>query len=67
MLAGAQARSGFAVGNKYIATFRTQDLQNVSADKSIELTVTGSFYRNAKKSLVQATDTVRVFEHHAQH
>jgi hypothetical protein len=67
MLAGAKARSGLAVGNKYIATFRTQDLQNVSAGKSIELTVTGSFNRSAKKALVQATDTVRVFEHHAQH
>jgi hypothetical protein len=67
MLAGAKAKSGLAVGNKYIATFRTQDLQNVTPGKSVELTVTGSFNRNAKKSLVQATDTVRVFEHHAQH
>jgi hypothetical protein len=66
-LAGAQAKSGFAVGNKYIATFRTQDLQNVQAGRSVELTVTGSFNRTAKKALVQASDTVRIFEHHAQH
>jgi len=59
---GAKARSGFAVGKTYIATFRTQDLQRVTTGKSVEeLTVRGSFNRGGKKALVQASDTVRIF------
>jgi hypothetical protein len=59
---GAKARSGFAIGNKYIATFRTQDLQDVTHAKSVELTVKGVFNHDGKQALVQASDTVRVFE-----
>jgi hypothetical protein len=59
---GASAKLGFAVGNVYTATFRTQDLQDVSPGKSVILTVKGKFQRDGKDALVQASDTVKVIK-----
>lgn len=59
---GAPAKFGFAHGNVYFATFRTQDLQNVTPGKSVELTVKGKFFNNGQDALVQASDTVRIIK-----
>jgi feruloyl esterase len=57
---GAPAKFGFAHGNVYYATFRIQDLQDVTPGKSVTFTVKGKFTK-AQDALVQASDTVRVF------
>jgi hypothetical protein len=59
---GAPVKFGFAHGNVYYATFRTQDLQNVTPRKSITFTVKGKFKKDGKDALVQASDTIRVIE-----
>ena len=59
---GASAKLGFAIGNVYTATFRTQDLQDVTPGKSVTFTVKGKFQRDGKDALVQASDTVRVIK-----
>ena len=43
---GASAKLGFAIGNVYSATFRTQDLQDVTPGKSVTFTVKGKFQRD---------------------
>jgi hypothetical protein len=58
---GAPAKFGFAHGNVYYATFRTQDLQDVTPGKSVTFTVKGKFTKG-QDALVQANDTVWVFE-----
>jgi len=58
---GASAKLGFAVGNVYTATFRTQDLKGVKPGKSVTLTVKGKFTKG-QDALVQASDTVRVIK-----
>jgi hypothetical protein len=57
---GAPAKHGFAVGNTYTATFRTQDLQNIKPGKSVTLTLKGKFRKDGKDALVQASDSVKV-------
>jgi hypothetical protein len=57
---GAPAKFGFAHGNIYYATFRTQDLQNVTPGKSVTFTVKGKFVVDGKDALVQANDTIKV-------
>lgn len=59
---GAPAKFGFAHGNVYYATFRIQDLQDVTPGKSVTFTVKGKFQKDGKDALVQASDTIRVFE-----
>jgi len=58
---GAPAKFGFAHGNVYYATFRIQDLQGVTPGKSVTFTVKGKFTKG-QDALVQASDTVWVFE-----
>jgi len=58
---GAPAKFGFAHGNVYYATFRTQDLQDVTPGKSVTFTVKGKFTKG-QDALVQASDAVWAFE-----
>jgi hypothetical protein len=57
---GASAKFGFAHGNVYYATFRTQDLQDVTPGKSVTFTVKGKFQKDGKDDLVQASDTIKI-------
>jgi len=57
---GALAKFGFAHGNVYYATFRTQDLQDVTPGKSVTFTVKGKFQKDGKDALVQASDTIKI-------
>ncbi|HEX2964623.1 MAG TPA: tannase/feruloyl esterase family alpha/beta hydrolase, partial [Syntrophorhabdaceae bacterium] len=59
---GATAKYGFAVGNTYMATFHTRDLQNITPGKSVTLTLKGKFRKDGKDALVQASDTIRVIK-----
>ncbi len=59
---GAPAIKGMVSGDgrTYIAKFKRQDLKDVRAGEELTLTVKGTFTRNGKKALIQASDTIRV-------
>jgi len=59
---GAPAVKGMISGNTYVAKFRRQDLKGVEPGESVKLTVKGTFTRDGKKALIQASDKIRVIK-----
>lgn len=59
---GASAVKGVISGNTYVAKFKRQDLQGVKTGDEVTLTVKGTFTRDEKPALIQASDTIRVIK-----